>query len=135
MAGRGTSCRIAGVGCVTSVNVAVILGIGLAIVFTFMGVRRMRGTFVSGPSATIKSRTLGVIPAALAVITFPFALWLGFVVGGTLGGSLGASVGEHLGAAQVLIPTGIAIGLLLTITVLCLAVAGIGYFVVRPFSR
>jgi hypothetical protein len=119
----------------TTVNAAVLLGTALAILVTVFGLRRMRRSFPSEPSNATLRRTANALPAALAVIAFPFAWWLGFILGGNFGGGVSAWLAERLGGEAVLVPVGIGLGIFLITATLCLAVAVVGLLLVQGIIR
>lgn len=119
----------------TSVTVAVLLGTALAILATILGLRSMRSSqFLVSPNAT-PTRLTRIVPLVLAVAAFPFAWWLGFILGGNFGGTTVASVAEVAGGETVLVPIGIGIGIFFATAAISLGVAGIGLVVTRLLSR
>ena len=119
----------------TSVTIAILLGTTLAILATTVGLRWMRSTpFFVPPNAATK-RVTKIVPLVLAIAAFPFAWWVGFILGGNFGGATGASVADAAGGETVLVPIGIGLGIFVATTVISLTVVGIGFLVTRSFIR
>jgi hypothetical protein len=60
---------------------------------------------------------------------YPFAVFLGFVGGGTIGGGLGETIFHWLGLENVGIIIGIGLGLFLVTVVLCCVGAFVGFLI------
>jgi hypothetical protein len=119
----------------TSITIAVLLGTVLAILTTILGLRWMRSSqFLVLPNAT-PTRLARIVPLVLAIAAFPFAWWLGFILGGNFGGATGASVADVAGGETVLVPIGIGLGIFFATAAISLGIAGIGLLATRLFLR
>ena len=117
------------------VSVAVLAGTALAVAFTIFGLRWMhRRCFRDLPAANTRNVAKS-FSLVLVAVTFPFAWWLGFILGGNFGGATAALMTGHIRRDAGLIQLGIGLGIALTTAAICLAVAGLCLLVQRLFRN
>ena len=72
----------------------------------------------------------------VGVATFPFAWFLGFIVGGNFGGALAGRFSEEVGlSAEILIPIGIGAGIFVCSALLSIATALTAFIIARTIKR
>lgn len=121
---------------VTAVSFAVLVSTLLCVVATYIAVRQIsRGQWLT-PADRTSSPFARRVSWLSAIGVFPFAWFLGFVVGGNFGGAIASNLSEGTGLpAGFLIPLGIGVGIFLCTTLLSIAVALLGFAITRCVER
>jgi hypothetical protein len=118
-----------------SINIAVLFGTILAILATMHGLCRLRNSLPLTRSDKPTSPLIRIIPILFAVVAFPFAWWLGFLLGGNFGGAAGGAIAAVTGGEGILVPAGIGAGIFIATATISLVAAGVGLLLARLFSR
>lgn len=115
---------------------AIVLATLLSAITTYRTVKMIgQSAWLLGSDKTPAKGVAPKLALILALIAFPFAWFLGFVIGGNFGGAI-ASVLPEIGISEkTLIPFGIGLGIFICATFLSIAVALIGFVIGRYFEQ
>lgn len=117
----------------SEVTIAIVGGTFLAVFATIFGLRFLRRWAARKSTGTVSlpSRIAG----AVALIIFPFAWWIGFIVGGNFGGASGGSIGEGSTLESGIIVLGIGLGIFLVTSVIVLFLATLAFLLAYRWAR
>src|SRR5262245_41671747 len=116
----------------TPVSIATVVGTAVAAIVLWVTIRWLgNSNFLLAPGQ--RARRAGKLAAVVAgVVSFPFAWFVGYVVGGNFGGAYASRVGRE---ADLLIPIGIGTGILLVTVVVSLIIAVVAFVCGRLLER
>jgi len=107
---------------------AVAVGIPLSVLLTGYAIRKLlSGELIDLGSSTYRGSRMGSYLGGFGA--YPFALFLGFVIGGTLGGGAGEVVSEAIGLGTAGLVVGIGLGVFVVTEVVCIGSAFLGFLV------
>jgi len=107
---------------------AVAVGVALSILLIGYAIRKLlSGELIDLGSSTRRGSRMGSYLGGFGA--YPFALFLGFVIGGTLGGGAGEVVSEAIGLGTAGLVVGIGLGVFVVTEVVCIGSAFLGFLV------
>lgn len=118
-----------------SVTIAMVLSTVLAAAAVFLGLHWMRKSSILARPGMSTTRVMRSVPVVLSIVMFPFAWWLGVILGGNFGGAIAASIVATERGGQVLVSIGIALGIFMVTAVISLAAAFFGLLLMRLITR
>lgn len=106
----------------------VAVGIPLSVVVIGYGIRRfLSGELIDLGSSARRGSTIGSYLGGFGA--YPFALFLGLVIGGTLGGGAGGIVSDAIGLGSAGVVVGLGLGIFAVTAVVCFVTAFLGLLV------
>jgi len=107
---------------------AVAVGIPLSVLLTGYAIRKLlSGEVFDLGSSTRRGSKMGSYLGGFGA--YPFALFLGLVIGVTLGGGAGEIVSEAIGLGTAGVVVGIGLGIFVVTEVVCIGTAFLGFLV------
>ncbi len=107
---------------------AVAVGIPLSVLLTGYAIRKLlSGELIDLGSSTRRGSKMGSYLGGFGA--YPFALFLGLVIGVTLGGGAGEIVSEAIGLGTAGVVVGIGLGIFVVTEVVCIGTAFLGFLV------
>ncbi|TMH48087.1 MAG: hypothetical protein E6H59_02455 [Betaproteobacteria bacterium] len=107
---------------------AVAVGIPLSVLLTGCAIRKLlSGELIDLGSSTRRGSKMGSYLGGFGA--YPFALFLGLVIGVTLGGGAGEIVSEAIGLGTAGVVVGIGLGIFVVTEVVCIGTAFLGFLV------
>src|SRR2546426_717990 len=107
---------------------AVAVGIALSVLLTGYSIRKLlSGELIDLGSSTRRGSKMGSYLGGFGA--YPFALFLGLVIGVTLGGGAGEIVSEAIGLGTAGVVVGIGLGIFVVTEVVCIGTAFLGFLV------
>ena len=107
---------------------AVAVGIALSVLLTGYAIRKLlSGELIDLGSSTRRGSKMGSYLGGFGA--YPFALFLGLVIGVTLGGGAGEIVSEATGLGTAGVVVGIGLGIFVVTEVVCIGTAFLGFLV------
>lgn len=118
-----------------SVATAIIVGTTLSGILVYLGLAillRSERCRRSGSKGVIERRAAWLI----AILTYPFAWFVGLILGGNFGGGYAGWLSERTGIAQeVLIPIAVGAGIVIVTSVVDLGIALSGFVAIRHLAK
>ena len=107
---------------------AVAVGIALSVLLIGYAIRKLlSGELIDLGSSTRRGSKMGSYLGGFGA--YPFALFLGLVIGVTLGGGAGEIVSEAIGLGTAGVVVGIGLGIFVVTEVVCIGTAFLGFLV------
>ena len=107
---------------------AVAVGIVLSVLLTGYAIRKLlSGELIDLGSSTRRGSRMGSYLGGFGA--YPFALFLGLVIGGTFGGGVGEVVSQAIGLGTAGLIVGIGLGVFVVTEVVCIGSAFLGFLV------
>jgi hypothetical protein len=107
---------------------SVAVGIALSLLLIGYAIRKLlSGSLIDLGSSARRGSKIGSYLGGFGA--YPFALFLGFVVGGNIGGSVGGIASDAIGAGRGGIVVGIGLGIFVVTALVCSVTAFVGFLI------